>query len=55
MGADNNYGHPSPEILDTLADMGTRVLCTDVGGDLAVAATAGGPAVVVRGDPREAL
>ncbi|MGI9064638.1 MAG: DNA internalization-related competence protein ComEC/Rec2 [Pseudonocardiaceae bacterium] len=54
VGADNSYGHPNPQVLDTLAARGSRVLRTDRGGDLAVAATRHGPAVVARGDPRPA-
>lgn len=35
-GADNDYGHPSPEALAPLAATGARVLRTDLDGDLAV-------------------
>lgn len=36
VGADNDYGHPSSEILDPLAVAGVQVLRTDLHGDLAV-------------------
>jgi competence protein ComEC len=36
VGADNDYGHPSPRTLLPLARAGTRVLRTDRDGDLAV-------------------
>lgn len=36
VGADNDYGHPSGEVLDPLADSGAQVLRTDLAGDLAV-------------------
>ncbi len=36
VGADNDYGHPSPATLDPLAATGARVLRTDLAGDLAV-------------------
>ncbi len=52
VGAGNSYGHPSPEILGALRRMGTRVLRTDIGGDLAVTRTRGLPAAASRGDPR---
>jgi competence protein ComEC len=41
VGADNDYGHPSAEVLDPLADAGARVLRTDRDGTV----------VVVAGDP----
>lgn len=52
VGAGNTYGHPSSEILDALRRSGTRVLRTDLGGDLAITDTPGGLAAVARGDPR---
>ena len=52
VGAGNNYGHPAREVLGALGSGGTRVLRTDLGGDLAVTATPTGPAVVARGDPQ---
>lgn len=36
VGADNDYGHPAPSLLDLLARSGTTVLRTDRGGDVAV-------------------
>jgi competence protein ComEC len=36
-GADNDYGHPSPEALEPLAAAGARVLRTDLDGDVVVA------------------
>jgi competence protein ComEC len=52
VGADNDYGHPSPVILDRLARSGVRVLRTDTEGDVAVVLRAGGRlAVVGRGLP----
>lgn len=53
VGAANTYGHPSPEVVDALRDTGTRVLRTDIGGDLAVTQAPGGLAAVARGDPRQ--
>jgi len=41
VGADNDYGHPSPEVLDPLAGAGARVFRTDRDGTV----------VVVAGDP----
>ena len=35
-GEDNDYGHPAPETVRLLEDAGTRVLRTDLDGDLAV-------------------
>lgn len=35
-GADNDYGHPSPETLEPLAATGATVLRTDLDGDLVV-------------------
>ena len=37
VGQDNDYGHPAPSLLDTLARTGTTVLRTDRRGDIAVA------------------
>jgi competence protein ComEC len=36
VGADNDYGHPSPLLLAELARLGPRTLRTDQGGDIAV-------------------
>jgi competence protein ComEC len=41
-GADNPYGHPSPETLATLADHGTPVLRTDEEGDVTIEVTPDG-------------
>jgi competence protein ComEC len=49
VGADNDYGHPNASVLARLAAHGTRVLRTDVDGDIAVTLDAGRLAVVVRG------
>ena len=38
VGADNPYGHPDPGLLDRLTRDGTRVLRTDLAGDVAVVA-----------------
>ena len=42
VGAGNDYGHPARSALDLLARTGTRVLRTDLGGDLVVAPGADG-------------
>jgi competence protein ComEC len=49
VGAGNAYGHPNAAVLARLARGGTRVLRTDVSGDLAAVASGDGLAVVVRG------
>jgi competence protein ComEC len=36
VGADNDYGHPAPRTIEPLAAAGTRVLRTDLDGDLVV-------------------
>ena len=41
VGADNDYGHPSPRTLLPLVRSGTRVLRTDLDGDLAVVVSDG--------------
>jgi competence protein ComEC len=48
VGAHNRYGHPSQHVLDALARTGSRVMRTDLNGDIAVV---GGTAlqVVARG------
>ncbi len=50
VGAHNSYGHPHQHVLDALAEAGSRVMRTDLNGDVAVA---GGPSlqVVARGPP----
>ncbi|TDD92457.1 DNA internalization-related competence protein ComEC/Rec2 [Saccharopolyspora karakumensis] len=51
VGAGNDYGHPNPFVVDTLARAGTRVLRTDQEGDIAVLPGPRGPRFVARGDP----
>ncbi len=48
VGAHNRYGHPSQHVLDALSESGTKVMRTDLNGDVAVV---GGPSpqVVARG------
>lgn len=46
VGADNDYGHPDPRLLDALADDGAVVARTDRDGDVAVVPGEDGPAVV---------
>lgn len=46
-GRDNLFGHPHPEIVYTLTGMGTRVLRTDLHGDVAVVRAASGALAVV--------
>lgn len=41
VGADNTYGHPDPDLLHALEAGGTRVLRTDLAGDLVVTRPAG--------------
>ena len=36
VGADNDYGHPAPDLLAALSAAGTRVLRTDLSGDVVV-------------------
>ena len=45
-GVDNDYGHPSPETLDPLADAGLEVLRTDLDADVAVTVEEGRLGVV---------
>jgi competence protein ComEC len=54
VGAGNDYGHPNPFVIDTLARAGTRVLRTDQEGDIAVLPGPQGPRFVARGDPLRA-
>ncbi|MGH3814671.1 MAG: DNA internalization-related competence protein ComEC/Rec2 [Pseudonocardiaceae bacterium] len=49
VGARNRYGHPSQHVLNALAKVGSRVMRTDLNGDVAVAAGGTGLQVVVRG------
>ena len=38
VGADNSYGHPAPETIQTLTRLGSRVLRTDLDGAIAIRA-----------------
>jgi len=49
VGADNDYGHPSADLLDALSGAGAEVHRTDRDGDIAVVAGADGPEVRTRG------
>ncbi len=49
VGADNDYGHPAPDVLSALAAAGAEVHRTDEEGDLAVVPGAGGDPVRVLG------
>ncbi|GAA1478911.1 ComEC/Rec2 family competence protein [Nocardioides aestuarii] len=42
VGADNDYGHPSPDALDPLVGTGAEALRTDLDGDVAVTVEEGG-------------
>lgn len=46
VGADNDYGHPAPEALALLRQLGAQVYRTDRDGDIALVERAGGLAVV---------
>ncbi|HWJ08555.1 MAG TPA: ComEC/Rec2 family competence protein [Nocardioides sp.] len=48
VGADNDYGHPAPQLLDDLRAAGADVHRTDEDGDIAVVAGGAGPRVVER-------
>ncbi|CAM3685314.1 ComEC/Rec2 family competence protein [Nocardioides zeicaulis] len=48
VGADNDYGHPSPDLLTALTAAGMQVWRTDLSGDVAVVAREGGVGVVAR-------
>ncbi|WP_183084950.1 ComEC/Rec2 family competence protein [Mycetocola manganoxydans] len=45
VGADNDYGHPAPDLLDMLAAAGTTPLRTDLCGLIVVGGTAAAPVV----------
>jgi competence protein ComEC len=47
-GADNDYGHPSPETLALVERSGAQVERTDTDGDIAVVVTPDGLAVSTR-------
>jgi competence protein ComEC len=49
VGAHNRYGHPNRHVLDALTRTGSRVMRTDLHGDVAVVAGGTGLQVVVRG------
>jgi competence protein ComEC len=49
VGADNDYGHPAPSVVDALAAGGAEVYRTDLAGDVLVVPDGGGPAVRTRG------
>ena len=36
VGKDNPYGHPHPEVLETLDKYGIRILRTDLNGDIKI-------------------
>ncbi len=48
VGADNDYGHPAPVVLEALEGAGARVLRTDTSGTLAVVVEDGAPVAVSR-------
>ena len=50
VGADNDYGHPSAEVLDALTSGGTEVLRTDRDGDVVIAVRDGRLVAVTAGD-----
>ncbi|TDV38685.1 ComEC/Rec2 family competence protein [Actinophytocola oryzae] len=52
VGAQNQYGHPSPITLRALTGTGALVLRTDTSGDTAIVATSAGPRAVTRGPSR---
>lgn len=47
-GADNDYGHPDPALLDHLHRLGAAVVRTDLDGDVAVVLSDGAPALLTR-------
>ncbi len=49
VGEDNDYGHPSPDLLTELTAAGMRVWRTDLSGDVAVVVRDGEAGVVARG------
>lgn len=50
VGADNDYGHPSTDLLATLSDGGAEVARTDEDGDVLVVAADDGSVALVRSD-----
>jgi competence protein ComEC len=55
VGADNDYGHPSPAVLRLLAGQGARTARTDEQGDLAVVVHGGALALATSGPHRQAV
>ena len=55
VGADNRYGHPSPEVLGALASRGAQVLRTDDVGSIVVSIDGGAELLVSADDTRWAL
>ena len=49
VGADNDYGHPAPDVLAALTAAGAQVWRTDLSGDVVVVVTDGEVGVVGRG------
>jgi competence protein ComEC len=49
VGADNDYGHPSPDVVTALTAAGMKVWRTDLSGDVAVVVRDGEVGVVSRG------
>lgn len=49
VGEGNSYGHPSPIVLERLANVGATVLRTDVDGDVQISSDGGEPKVRVFG------
>jgi competence protein ComEC len=47
VGADNDYGHPAPPVLDALSANGAEVYRTDLGGHIAVTVNGDGAPEVV--------
>lgn len=47
VGGDNTFGHPHPEVVETLTGNGARVFRTDEHGDIAVVRTGAGALAVV--------
>ncbi|MGW3468798.1 ComEC/Rec2 family competence protein [Saccharopolyspora sp. NPDC000995] len=54
VGDGNTYGHPSPFVVDDLTRAGTKVLRTDLEGDIAILPGPQGPRYVARGGPLRA-
>ncbi|WP_340540351.1 ComEC/Rec2 family competence protein [Nocardioides sp. GXZ039] len=53
VGADNDYGHPAPSLLDALAAAGARLARTDRDGDVLVVAGPDGPRLLTQHDGGE--